>query len=491
MRQSAYELHAKDVISGCLNLPPDKVAEIFYGVDLRASDMPQGGYYRLALGCIAKATLDNTHTSPSLLYKISNKKLDIDWLEDLAEREVTMSRAIESAKQCKEFSIRHSTNNILNDAIVLNQDISQDASTIRNDVIQKLSSIGDHTVEKQTVLQIMKGIFEDTGKNNETPFSTNNLWLDYQLNGGLRRSRHIAIGAPEKQRKSSWMRNIVLGVLQNYENGKWSPRKNVHVCLLNFENDRKITALEFICMQAAINLFANEPAIANETFKGKPLHYAFDAEAIQTAISEDRFHEYFDKYGMTVFLEAERQVSNLNLAIYDKTRDGGHLRDLDDLWRIARTYRALHTKKEDLVIYVVDHMHLVKAKGVNDKNARASAVAMSIQDIPDDLDATLITLAQFNRSSKYNGQNGDNEIDVMGTSGASELEQDVQNYMDTQYDSAETPSKLTVRMRRSRRGQMGLNVKKDFAIHPPTGAIISFNYEEGAKNIKLFNHAMV
>lgn len=490
MRQSAYELSAKDVISGCLSLTPDKVSEIFYGVDLRASDMPQGDY-RLALACIAKATLDNTSPNPSVLYKISNQKLNLDWLEDLAEREISMSRAMESAKQCKEYSIRHSTQTILNDGIVANQDISKNASDVRNSVIQELSAIGDHSVEKQSIFEIMKNIYEKAGSNNDTPFSTNNLWLDYQLSGGLRRGRHIAIGAPEKQRKSSWMRNIVLGVLQDYNQGTWTPRKNVHVCLLNFENDRNITALEFVCMQSAINLFDKDPHMANSNFKNKPLHYAYDAERIQTAISEDRFHEYFDKYGMRTFLQAEKQVSNLNLAIYDKTREGGHLRDLDDLWRIARTYRALYTKKSDLVIYVVDHMHLVKAKGINDKNARASAVAMSIQDIPDDLDATLITLAQFNRSSKYNGQNGENEIDVMGTSGASELEQDVQNYMDTQYNSAETPSKLTVRMRRSRRGQMGLNVKKDFAIHPPTGAIVDFDYEKGSQNIKLFSANVV
>jgi hypothetical protein len=466
---SAYELSAREVLASCINADKDTIAYIIHGTDLKINDLPKG-QYRTAFGLLLNDFEAGLTPSPTSLYGGSNKELNLEWLRGLEDQSVKTDKAINAAQKCKGYAVRASTQTVLNDSLVQNLDMKNNPTEIRNDAIRDLSKVGDSTVKNNNMPLIWKEIMDARGQGQQIPYSTNIHWLDHILKGGLRRGRHIAIGAPEKMRKSTWMRNVVLGVLQDYENGVSTPRDNVHVVVLNFENDRHITMIEFLCM-VTMQLMWDDPAIANGLYNGKPRHLLLDPELIQTKIDDSTIMEYFDKITAKLFGEARGILGRTNLVVYDKTRDGGHLRTLDDVWRIARTYRALYTKPEDFVVYVIDHLHLVDVPNVRDKNDKVDAVARSIKDIPDDLNAMLITLAQFNRQAKWN-KHAKDEIDVMGTSGSSALEQDVQNYMDTQYDGVESPDKLTVRMRRSRRSGGGLDMKQDFLIHPQTGAVL-------------------
>ena len=86
------------------------------------------------------------------------------------------------------------------------------------------------------------------------------LWLDAELKGGLRSRRYIALGAREKGRKSTMLRNILLGAAREFKGWQrqkdmrmvpmYIPREGVSIALLAYENDQQITTWDFVSMLA-------------------------------------------------------------------------------------------------------------------------------------------------------------------------------------------------------------------------------------------------
>lgn len=464
---------SRSVLGPCLRGNRDDAIEILYTNQVMLNDIANQDPYRdVYLGIIAVLDLPDVQPSPIMVAREYTQLADkVEWLRELASTQVTKAEAIGAVPMLKNTAHRYFVTNLLKKAgkEIDSSDNTQDFVT---SLIEELSrghnNLAVPTTANHIVADILEGI-SGYGKIIPTSFK----WLNYHLKGGLRPGRHIAIGGGEKSRKTTWLRNIIKGVLRNKDG---SPNQDVSVLFLAFENDRYITAMDFVAMLAMEYMWAKHQNILNTKF-GDPnnprpddlyIHQLIDAEILLDAIATDRL-DNFPKEIVEAVEYGLRTFADWNIEIKDTTSGGGELETLSTVKRAVNFHNATIRKPGQLLIICTDYLTLVEVDDVHDERIAQNLVVNWLTRKVADLQALAFTVAQFNRANIYGRMSGE-EVDVMGTHGSSQLERAVQNYMDVQKTSDTT---LKVRMRRARRGAGGLNEEQVYYTHPASGLIMS------------------
>jgi hypothetical protein len=470
------------LLSSCLRGDRDDGIAILYTNAIDMHDIVNEDVYRdiyIALSFVLQDP-NGSPTPTSLAHANPNLIGQVDRIRELSNLKVTVAESLDAAKIIKEESSRHYVATTLNNAINEFNEVN-DIEVFRSQLISNLNKrFGgevSNTTAKGILAEIKAGVTA-YGKATPTGFS----WLDKALKGGLRPGRHIAIGGGEKSRKTTWARNIISSVLRRPQTGPngdyqgYVANPDVSVCFLGFENDRHITTLDFSVMIAMEHMYDNYRKQLNKTFKGVRYHEWIDSELIIDEVSNRTLGRLPSEivesveYGMDI-------METLNLTVNDTTKKGGDLSTLTDMARVINFHNAAYRSKGQLLVVCTDYLTLIKVTGIDNPMIAQNEVVNWLTKTSPDLEACMITLAQFNRSSVTSRLNGE-EIDVMGTHGSSELERGTQNYMDVAHPS---PFLLNVRMRRSRRGAAGLNEMQSYYLHPSSGVILGTKLESHFK----------
>lgn len=472
---------SRAVLGPCLRGNREDAVDIIYANQVLLNDITSLSPYRETyLGIISVLDIPDAKPSPLMVAREYPAMAgNIDWLRDLASTRSTKEEAVAAIPMLKNTAHKSFVRNLL---IKAGKEIDGVESTREfvTSLIEELSKGHNDLTVPTTANNLVADIIEGlSGYGKVVP--TSFMWLNHQLKGGLRPGRHIAIGGGEKSRKTTWLRNIIKGVLRNKDG---TPNQDVSVLFLAFENDRYITAMDFVAMLAMEYMWSKHRNIINTKF-GDPsnpkdsdpyIHQLIDAEIILDALAEDNMasfpKEVVDaiEYGLTTF-------ADWNIEIKDTTRKGGELETLATIKNAVYMHDAVVRKPGQLMIICTDYLTLVEVDNVHDERVAQNLVVNWITRKVADLQATAFTVAQFNRANIYAKMSGE-EVDVMGTHGSSQLERAVQNYMDVQKTSDTT---IKVRMRRARRGAGGLNEDQVYYTHPASGLILSSQPENWFK----------
>lgn len=318
-------------------------------------------------------------------------------------------------------------------------------------------------------------------------------WLNNQLVGGLHGGRMIAIGAAEKQRKTSFSREIMLQTMRKYigkKNGmpQFEIRDDVHVAFMTLENNQQTSLQDIRAMLMFEYLFYSNQLNAKIEFKHDDLpdnRKLWTAEELckpdYLAIlkDEEKNPDWFfgEEFAVirAAFEYAVYFINQLPMWIYDMGKETGNLKSLLDLEnRIRLEHMRANGKK---LVVVIDYAQLVKAERFGAIFENMSAFVHSMNELAGELNISIIVLSQFSREGKINGK----DDDVMRSKGGADLEQAAYDYFTTEY---ETQTKidnsgneiktgvLTITHRRSRRSEASKEMNVVFEIHPISGAII-------------------
>jgi hypothetical protein len=137
-------------------------------------------------------------------------------------------------------------------------------------------------------------------------------------------------------------------------------------------------------------------------------------------------------------------------------------------------HQQLYVKDGQHFIAAVDYAQLVRNTGRTYEDMRD--LAMEVLGMTTAYRATFIVASQLTQGYKRDVANGEDVGDFLAVKGGGDLEASVHNFMDVKYDGDRDPDKLTIRMRRARRGAGGRHQYKNFDIHPASGLLLLGDY---------------
>ena len=473
-----WERLAVNVLAGCMKEDRKQSEKILYsGNGVNIHDMPTTGLYRDIFLALAEVMANQTLSpTPTTIYNKGNfAPSDIDIIREIAETSVTPLESQDSASLIREESMKHTALDVLRMTAQKIKD-GGDIRQIQADVIDRLSQIGG-APQKDTFARSIIEEIENQEYIVYPPISTGLSFIDKSSNGGIRVGRQWAIGGGEKSRKTTLVRNILLKILTKASVSEIGDSKgfvandDITVCFLAFENDRYISIMDFAAMLASKYMLYKFTNDINKMYKGRRYHEHVNAEDMMEVVAQDGYGNYPEAVAKSIHFGIE-QAKTLNLNIYDMTEEGGDLSTLADIKRVVNTHHSVHKKPHQQMITVLDYLGLVEVLKARSEQDEQKAVVRYMNKACTVKKMAVITLAQFNRTSNKERAN-DEEKDVMGTHGSSELERAVTNYFDVL--SLDQGASVLVRSRRSRRGKQGTNVKTKYAVHPGSGTIVPNN----------------
>src|SRR5690606_9711704 len=225
---------------------------------------------------------------------------------------------------------------------------------------------------------------------------TNIAWIDYILGGGARTKRYIAIGGRQKGRKTTLLRNLILGLCIKNDGRKQSVNNEVAVSLFTFENDQEITFYDFVAMRAAQYCYNHRLETKRE---GNALGVdRLNGEIIQNAYESGKLEKWPDYLRKAVH-QALTDVEQLPLYIYDSRPENGGLDSLNALRSAFEMQYQASNEKGLHQIFCVDYIQKVHNGGTEHQDLRD--VSTFLLWACQNYDATVITLAQLNEAANY------------------------------------------------------------------------------------------
>lgn len=289
-------------------------------------------------------------------------------------------------------------------------------------------------------------------------------WLDGATGGGIRNRSFIAVGAPEKGRKTSWLRSMAIYTLRKQVGNQLVPRDDVAVSVMAYENDQEISSADFVAMLAAECVYYR--GWSKEQHNGQPLLSFCTADVAEKFMADESLIKPGKlKDAMTY---AWQNLSLLNLEILDRSKQNGGIRTLSDLVTHKRRFVAQYPGKQHIMF--VDYAQLVRNGGTDYEDM--TAFAQTALDLAMEGDGCVFVAAsQFSREAKRL-KTAKQDGDVMGSKGSASIEEAVHFYFTTEYDPDTAADQLKVTLRRARRGKQGKRQFCDFRIHPESGLIL-------------------
>lgn len=449
----------QQLIGALLQGPADTFEWAHVVLGLQAQDFTQPAA-RLTFQTLHRAYQDKLELSP-LVVRGLQPQLDIEWLYEAQRHPASHATLTSVGKLMVQKSEKHKLQRDLDEARVL-LDSDYELPAIRQHIVNAAMTHRGVQVRDASALGILESAYVEA---NEQFFLTPTYldWLDVLLGGGLRSKRMIAIGGKQKGRKSSVLRNILLGLARD---DRQRPNTNVSIALLNYENDRVITYFDFVAMLAAEWVWKhkhwNKPV---RGLAGEPkIQDTLNAEKIQRIVTSRQL-ERWDALQQQAITYALTAMNALPLYIYDSEPMNGNLKTLDDLQGVAQLHRFRDVKPHQHYILAVDYAQLVGNGGTDYDDMRAFSTKML--ELAQTLNCTVLALTQFNEAYNKDRASGIDD-NYIGTKGGGTLEATVQSYLVTHYDE-DRPHEITLKMARQRRGQAGKRTKTTFPLHPVTG----------------------
>lgn len=433
-----------------------------YGVRLTAGDLQQGALYAQILDLA-----DQKHpVTPAVVSQhlgVSQESLELMVSQAWAysqEEALSFARDLvdQHDRQAAVYRLGEAQKDILAGKKPLHkiqQEVSAGLMTKRGIVLQD-ASLG--AIHQRLDTKIERG-----EKTYITP--TRNPWFDFCLRGGLRSKRFIAIGGRQKGRKTSVLRNLLLGAaMDKYLN----PNMTVSIAFCCFENDQEISYYDLVAM-VGMELLRRD-GTENTVLEGegrarKLASDRMDGERIQTAY-EKKLLEKWPPVCMDAVIAAMAIVDLLPIHIYDSLVENGGLDNLDSMEMTIEMHKQTVWKEGQHLIIAEDYAQLVENVGDDYKDMKA--FSKKGLWMCQHYDATVIALSQLNEATNREKAGSKKPINYIGTKGGGSLEAAVQNYFSSAYDD-KVPDKITVEQSRARRSPYA---KQVFDVHPASGLLL-------------------
>jgi hypothetical protein len=389
---------------------------------------------------------------------------------------------VASAREVIKLADRAATYHAIAKAMTAISDVAIPTDAIKNDLMVELAKARSAEVQPADGKSIMERYEASVGSRDHQPMNTTLGWLKYVTNGGLRKRRLYGIAGPDKSRKSTLARNIILSSLRqpilspNPAEGilHYAIATDMNAAVLAFENDQVSTAFDFTVMIAWDYLWQGGRGleVVNRIWRGYPLSYYLNTELVMTAIDDGKISQWPAEL-QNVIERARAAFKKLPIVIYDSSPAGGGLDTADDLTRVLNMHNALYGSQVDHKIICVDYNGLIRTPGMSAYEGQTEVVARQLY-AANAMDFAVLSLAQYSRGyqTAMNGKES-GQPRTVGTDNSPALERSVHNYWQVRYDENE-PQKLNVMQVRARRAAGGTSGKmqKDYHIQPSTGAII-------------------
>ena len=340
--------------------------------------------------------------------------------------------------------------------------IEEVGKSISRSLVQKRSAV----IQDTSVKSIRERIdLKRDSKNYTFITRTTNNWFDTVMSGGLRAKEMVGIGARQKGRKSSVVRNLVLGAA--LRDGEPNPKASI--AIFSFENDQETTYFHFIAMLATRYLVGK--GRYHETFRDSnvPINVKLHGRGIQSAYERDVLGKW-SRVLQEAVTYAMDTMSSLPIWIYDQTKGNGNLKSLSALRTGMYAHKFVHVSSNQHYLCIVDYAQLAR-NGGSDYEDMSAFSEMGLEEISE-LDCTMIALSQFNEAGNWENansqRNGGKMLDIVPTKGGGTFAATVHYYYKLTYDS-KSPELLKAELALSRNAGYSEQV---FEIHPPSGLIL-------------------
>lgn len=474
-KQSAWELHSQLLVGGLLKNNRKLYEKVRFAEQVSGEDLYPNGSYRAIFAILDDCYANKLALTPEVVWKESGREIPLDWLTELSRQDLDESTVISSSRLILDLAARHDKLAAIHEAAREMMDEKKSHIDTSKRLIERLTSRSNVRALPSRGWDILERAKQRADEGEVRHLTNTGIqWLDNMLRGGLREQRFLAIAGNEKSRKTTWVRNIILGALRENTNTdpdlppQFEPRESVDVLFLGLENSQQITTFDFVAMLMYEYLhFYRDPN--DEFIPGVTFGEMCNGEDAEDAYVSNAWVNWPDDL-KAAMLYALAQMKKMNLYILDSGAETGNLKSFDDMMNSLR--RHMHTVADPRVhtIIVVDYAQL--AKKFYRIYEDMSLFSNEMLRVANDYKTTVIALSQNNRTYKKERAN-DVDANVLGTAGGGDLENAVHAYMEVQYDSDENENLLKIFMRRMRRGKSSRKSYQDYIIHPPSGYIIS------------------
>lgn len=505
-----HQLNAKMFIGAALSGNRSAIVESAISQHLRKEDFPDG-YYPSVFEAIIQLLRDGKYVTPEAVYTVTAQKVPLEWLQEayttygdaIAEMSDTANNIIQYAEARNAYKV----------ADELKKELADNPLSARI-TAAKYGTQLMRPRSQSTLQSFPSDIRHRAMKNSEIigrTVKTGIHWLDANIEGGLQTKYQLGIASRQKGRKTSFIRNVVLGVLRQMTNPgqtaigsgieyaragadptHWQVRDHVKIAFLAFENDQVRTyydfaamlAFEFLWKKGGVKLchqkwgskyfheWCHSSVIMQNDLKGK----IFTVKNPDGTIKQEGWPNALQAACQYAFWSMDRLSENGNLAIYDSEEKTGNLNTVEDLERILLEHTTLNCNPEDHFMFVTDYIGLVRKYGeFNKYKVQQEAnftIKRNVNNLLSGIGATALTIGQYNTDTKKSQIQG-TKTEVMVESNP-DMRRDVQTFMETSYDHDETAQKLTIKILDNSRGAMGERVQKSYWIHPESGYMIDY-----------------
>lgn len=464
---NVYVAHAERLLGACLARREDVAVKLLISSGLRSADLPEMKHWH-TYDAIVRALRESKPLDPETIAAIDTS-LELVWLRGIANTD-TPSMLEGSI----DVVISHADERAINmavDAIVQQRGsaspqemrsfmMTAAASTRRNNSVPL--GIGD-ILNEPPVMSHLK------------PVKTNIEYFDSIFAGGLSTDTSIAIGAPEKNRKTTMARNLLLSLLRD---GDGNVRRTVSAAFCAFENGRHITANDFLAMiviERIMKLVGRNDL--NKVVRGRLMHQYADATWLMREMPS--FDMSLLPHSLRLSIEyAQDTMQSLNpyLRIYDRSREGGNLGSVTGLGEKIVEHDTLYRNNDQLLVVVVDYLQLVSEPKMNKFESQTYLTNMLL-GLAADRQAAIISIAQYTRSSTRDRAKGE-DIGIIPVDSNPDLARAVQFFFEVSVNK-NAPESMDTQLVAARRHKVGKSMS--IRIHPDSGLMLpELTREKGA-----------
>ena len=389
--------------------------------------------YRTILDCVKRQVVPNPTTVAAALPSVS-----VDSLKDIARNFNTQKN--KQVLYYAELVTKAATLRRLRQAT---HELDEEAQRLRIEDIDGFVDLGvraltgaidgDRSQDASigAALQELDAAIAEAERTGQRGTRTGLRWLD-DVCGGFSPSHVWMVAAAYKQRKTTLMRNMVIGTC----------RAGASVDVFALEGNKKSTSAGLLAMLATEWLIEHE------------------ADEREQVVSEGRIENGLRTPAQKEAIEAaRRELSGYNLRIYDARSGVTSFATL-----------ALKLKRDKFMfgaaVFFLDYLQMMRGDGqIFERVERATH---NLQDLIATEGVTGVILAQRNEAAVK--QRNDDDNYSPGVKGGGDPAAAADFLLLTKYDGDSTPDKLGVHLKLARHAQPG---KRDYDINPQSGWITS------------------
>lgn len=452
---SEWVKSSEAMLSAWMNASNGGVEAMVTEGKMRMDYLSPEGPVRLIYRAMLEAYTKGKAPKPENIIMALKDIVSWEYLHNLERMNVSVSQGLAAATACQDiFQI-----NALEVAVLdIQQRIArgEKPKEIRNQLIKQLGSTSEATFQDPSMSAINQR--EQNRKEPEHVIPFQQPWWDAVTRGGIGEGQLYAIGAPEKNRKTSVLRSLLMWlVMQN----DFSPRNGVNAGILCFENNQRTTYWDFVAMLTFLMIRKNGLSKKLSEYQGQTLTYErlCNGYILMRAGFQHKWPDDFNN----ALAQAHQYVSKLPIFSYDRTPENGGLHSIETLKRVASVHRNVYALPGELVVMALDYAQLVIETGKIYEDMKM--LTLFAMDQAQAFREAWFVLSQFNTAGKEEWSTTKSPP----TKGGGELAESAHFYFSCAYDGAKE-DKLDVTLLRARNVPAGESCR--FIIHPASGLLL-------------------